>query len=151
MAGRLATAIGIVTMLCALFGLFYNAQGIAVSLSGGFEGLVREHKMTHFYAAFYAMSAICVVCYLILFWGGYQLARRRFSVSWLLISAWLFEIVYFLVIGLTWRIPDVGGSIAGATGVANGGLMAQFFILLPFWGPLAIFWVKRRHASPSAI
>ena len=107
--------------------------------------------MTHFYAAFYAMSAICVVCYLILFWGGYQLARRRFSVSWLLISAWLFEIVYFLVIGLTWRIPDLGGSIAGATGVANGGLMAQFFILLPFWGPLAIFWVKRRHASPSAI
>jgi hypothetical protein len=68
----------------------------------------------------------------------------------MLCALWLFEIVCFLVLGPMWHVPGVGPRIAGATGVANGGMMAQFFILLPFWGPPAIFWMKGRHAAPSA-
>ena len=63
----------------------------------------------------------------------------------MLISVWLFEIDYFLAVGAAWRIPNVGESIAGPSGVANGGMMAQFFILLRVWGPLAVFCIKRQH------
>jgi hypothetical protein len=149
MTGRLATGIGIVTIVCAVFGLLYNVQSLTVSLWGGLADFVREHRMTWFYPAFYAMSAVCVACYVVLLWAGYRLARQRLSASGLLISAWLFEIGYFLAVGVSWHIPGVGESIAGASGVANGGMMAQFFILLPLWGPPAVFWLKRRHGVPS--
>jgi hypothetical protein len=146
MPGKLATGIGILTIVCAGFGLLYNAQSLTSCQTGGFADLVLEQRMTWFYTAFYTMSAICIVCYVVLIWTGYRLARRQFSAASVLISAWLFEIGYFLVVGAAWLIPDdVGASIAGASGVANGGMMAQFFILLPVWGPLAVFWIKRQH------
>lgn len=63
----------------------------------------------------------------------------------------LFEIGYFVLVGMSWQLPDFGESIAGASGVANGGMMAQFFILLPLWGPPAVLWIKRRHDAPNAI
>ncbi len=107
--------------------------------------------MIYFYAAFYAMSVICIVCYLALLWGGVRLVRLRFSGSRLLIGVWMFEVVYFLGVGFMWHVSEVGASVAGATGVANGGMMAQFVILLPFWGPIAVVWAKRRHASTNAI
>jgi hypothetical protein len=152
MPGKLATGIGIVTIVCAVLGLLYNAQSLMVSLTGGFADLVGEQGMAWFYPAFYAMSAICIVCYAVLLWTGYRLARRQLSASSVLISAWVFEIGYFLVVGMAWLIPnDVGESIAGASGVANGGMMAQFFILLPVWGPLAVFWIKRQHEIPTPI
>jgi hypothetical protein len=150
MTGGLATGVGIVTIVCATLGLLYTAHHLAFSVAGGFADLVREHGMTWFYPAFYAMSAICVACYTVLLWAGYRLARRRMSASRVLIGVWLFEIGYFLGLGLSWHIPDLGMSIAGASGVANGGLMAQFFILLPLWGPPTVFWLRRRHAAPSA-
>jgi hypothetical protein len=145
MPGKLATGIGILTIVCAVFGLLYNAQSLVACQIGGFADLVMESRMTWFYPAFYAMSAICIVCYAVLLWTGYRLARRQFSASSVLIRAWLFEIGYFLVVGAAWRIPDdVGESIAAASGVANGGMMAQLIILLPVWGPLAVFWIKRQ-------
>jgi hypothetical protein len=73
-----AIATGVVTALCALFGILYNAQSLVVGVSGGFSDLVRQDGMDYFYPAFYSMSAICIVCYLGLFWGGVQLARQRF-------------------------------------------------------------------------
>jgi hypothetical protein len=146
-----ATGIGIVTIICAALGLLYNAQGFMVSLTGGFADVVREHRMIWFYPAFYTMSAICIACYVVLLWAGYCLTRQRFSTSGLLISVWLFEIGYFLALGMSWRVPSLGESIAGATGVANGGMMVQFSILLPLWGPPAVFWLRRRHGAPRVI
>ena len=140
-------AIGVVTMLCAVVGLLYSMQSLAFGLSGRFDDIASAHVMPHFHAVFYLMSAVCVVCFLVLLWGGYHLARRRLSVAGVLAVAWLFEIVYVVAIRYTSRLSDIGGSIAGAAGVANGGMMAQFFILLPLWGPLAMLWVRRRARS----
>jgi hypothetical protein len=140
---RLARPIGILTLSCAVLGFMDNTQNLAVGLSGGFEEVVRTHGMTHFHPAFYAMSAVCLACYLALVWAGYHLARRRLSVAGVAAAVWLFEIVYVFATRLASRIPDVGESIAGATGVANGGLMIQFIILLPLWGPLAMLWLAR--------
>jgi hypothetical protein len=144
------TAIGVVTMLCAVVGLLYNVQSLAVGLSGKFDDIARAHVMRHFHAAFYLMSAVCILLFLVLLWGGYHLARRRLSVAGVLAVAWLFEIAYIVAIRYTSRFSDIGGSIAGAAGVANGGMMAQFFILLPFWGPLAMLWVRRRARVEDA-
>ena len=58
MTGWLAPVVGIVTMICAAFGLLYNGQSLTVSLTGGFEDLVREHRMTWFYPVFYSMSGV---------------------------------------------------------------------------------------------
>src|SRR5207247_730456 len=71
----LATAT--VTILCAVLGLLYNAQSLAVGLGGGFAEIVRDHEMRHFYVAFYTMSAVCIAGYLALLVGGVQLVRRR--------------------------------------------------------------------------
>lgn len=60
----------------------------------------------------------------------------------------LFEIVYFFSLGMLWLAPSMGMSVAAATGVANGGLMAQFLILFPLWAPLLAFWA-RRHLNDS--
>jgi hypothetical protein len=141
------TAIGVVTMLCAVVGLLYNAQSLVVGLRGGFDDIAREPVMRHFHVVFYLMSGVCIACFLVLLWGGYHLARRRLSVAGVLAVAWLFEIGYLTAIRYISRLSDIGAGIAGAAGVANGGMMAQFFILLPFWGPLAMLWVARRASS----
>ncbi len=146
---RVATALGIVTLVCAFLGLAYNWFSLTFGPSDAVDAVVREYQLTHFYSAFYAMSAICIACYLALLWGGFQVVRRRFPVSSLLTGVWLFEIAYYLVIQLLCRIPGVGPSIGGAMGLANGGLMVQFLLLLPIWGPLVILWLRRSHISPS--
>jgi len=144
----LATAT--VTILCAVLGLLYNAQSLAVGLGGRFAEIVRDHEMRHFYVAFYTMSAVCIACYLALLVGGVQLVRRRPWAAGLLVGVWIFELLYFFVVGALWRVTAISASVAGATGVANGGLMAQFFILLPIWGPVVVLWARRRAASTSA-
>lgn len=141
----IARILGIVTLLSALFGIAYSATSLSFVRSDA----DREYRLPHFDAAFYAMSAICIVCYVALLWCGYQLIRLRLNVSGLLIGIWLSEIAYFLLVRFCGSVPGVGKSIAGATGVANGGLMVQFLILLPIWGPLAILLLKRLQISPS--
>ncbi len=55
-------------------------------------------------------------------------------------------------IGILWTVPKIGLSVAGATGAANGGLMAQFIILFPLWAPFAVHWARKRslHAAQSS-
>ena len=59
------------------------------------------------------------------------------------------EVVYFFLIGLLWLHPTIGRSIAGASGVAIGGLMAQFITLLPVWAPI-LLWAAKRKQQPKA-
>ncbi len=147
--GMIATGLGLVTLLCALLGLAYNGLALILGLHGAFDEVAREYQLTHFDAAFYSMSAICVGCYLVLLCGSCQLIRRRFSAYHLLIGVWLFEIAYYLVVLGVSRIPDRSG-IDAAMGAANGGLMVQFVILLPIWGPLVLLGLKRSQPRVTA-
>jgi len=139
-----AAALGVVSILCAALGLFYNASSILAGFSGAFQKLVDDEKLSHFYPAFYTMSAVCVACYLILFFCGVEFLRSRFRFVWLFVALLVFEVVYFLSIGVCWLMPILGHTIGAATGVANGGLMFQFLILFPLWGAVLAFWTKRR-------
>jgi hypothetical protein len=82
---------------------------------------------------------------------GIDLLRSRLRWARLISLVFLFELIYLFAIGALWLKPTFGRSIAAATGVANGGLMAQFVVLLPIWGPVSLWWgVDRARRAGSA-
>ena len=133
-------AVGIASIAMAGSGLWYNLT----TLFTDFSSLVQEHGMAYFYPAFYIMSAICMACYIALLICGVQFVRLRTSLLKLFIGVIIFELAYFCSIGTMWLIPPIGMSIGAATGVANGGLMFQAFILFPLWAPFLASWATRR-------
>lgn len=141
-------AVGIVAIAMAGLGLSYNLT----TLSADFSSVVEEHSIPHFYPAFYAMSAICIACFIALLICGVQFVRLRTSLLRLFMGVIIFEIAYFFSIGAMWLIPKIGMSIAAASGVANGGLMCQAFILFPLWAPF-VAWraAKQIERSGNAI
>lgn len=121
------------------------------SFSGAFTSGESRQDTPYFYPAFYIMSAICMGCYALLTIFGVQFIRgRAFHVGWFT-TLLLFEIVYFFSLGMLWLAPSIGMSIAAATGVANGGLMAQFLIFFPLWAPLLAFWAQRHLNAPTNV
>jgi hypothetical protein len=143
--------VGAISTIAGFLGLCYNGMTLTVALRGGFSDLIKEQSLTGFYPAFYTMSGICVVCYLLLLTCGIALLRARLRWSGFLTGLLLFEMIYFLSIALLWkRLPD-SLSVTAATGVANGGLIVQFIILFPLWGPLVLRWARKRleHDTPS--
>jgi len=129
-----------------LFGFLYNAQSLAVAFSGGFtDYLASQQDLAYFYPAFYLMSGVCIAFYSLLLTFGVCFVRLQLWCASLLAILLALELMYFLSIGVLWAaLGEVAMSVAAATGVANGGLMAQFIILFPLWGPVAAIWSRRR-------
>ena len=94
------------------------------------------------------MSVICIVFYFCLIGFSIDFIRGNFRTVILFTGVLIIEVVYFFGIGFLWLHPTIGRSIAGASGVANGGLMAQFVILLPVWAPI-LLWVAKRKQLPK--
>lgn len=139
-----AIVVGVFAVITTLFGIYYNAVSILAAVRGRFEPV---DDVPYFYAAFYTMSGICVLCYVCLLVCGIDLVRSRLRWWRLVALILIFEVVYFFMVGWLWLEPTIGRSVAAATGVANGGLMAQFAILLPLWAPILLWWAKSRHVS----
>jgi hypothetical protein len=97
-----------------------------------------------FYRAFWAMSAVCVICYIVLLICSVNLVLLRLGWSRPFIAVVLFEVVYFTGVAALSLHPVIGRSVAAATGVANGGLTVQLMILFPFWAPLILLWAQWR-------
>jgi len=129
------------------FSGFIQWTSTIVAIRGGFSELVTQQKLTYFYLAFGIMSGICVTSYLLLLACSADLLRRRLRSVRLLTGILIFEVVYFFSIRALWLIPGGGLSIGAATGVANGGLMAQFVLVFPLWGPLLVCHAKRGHGG----
>ena len=136
----------IITVLCCLFGLFYNSSSLISASSGAFENV---DDQPYFYQAFYSMSVICIVFYLCLLGFSIDFIRGNFRTVIPFTGVLIIEVVYFFSIGSLWMDPKIGMSVAGATGVANGGLMAQFIILLPLWAPI-VLWVAKQKQQYEA-
>jgi len=135
--------IGVFSIVLAGLGLSYNAT----TLFGDFSEVVEEREIPHFYPAFYAMSAICIICYALLVLCGIQFLRLRTGLLALFIALLVFEVVYFFSIVMLWGIPKLGMSVAAATGVANGGLVFQGLILFPLWAPFVARWAAKRTSD----
>jgi len=145
-----AVVVGFFAVLTALFGLYYSASAILAVLRGAMGPVLGQLDAPHFYPAFAIMSTISVFCYGVLLVVGIDLLRSRLRWARLISLVFLFEALYLIATGALWLEPTYGKSIAAATGVANGGLMAQFLILLPFWGPIVLGWgVATNRPLPS--
>ncbi|OYW73128.1 MAG: hypothetical protein B7Z37_22710 [Verrucomicrobia bacterium 12-59-8] len=142
--------IGAIAILCAVFGLWYNAYTLELAFSGKLQARGEPHEEPYFELAFYVMSAVCVICYLLLIFFGIQFLRGRTVHVRAFTRLLIFEVIYFFLIAMLWLVPDpdMGMSIAAATGIANGSLMAQFVILFPLWAPPLAFWAQR-HLPPD--
>jgi len=137
--------IGVVSIVSAAFGLFYNMTTIWANHSGAFEELNRKENLLYFHQAFYAMSTFCIISYLLLFFFGLAFLKRQTRYAALFAALLISEVIYFFLIGFVgWSLKSAGHSIAAASGVANGGLMVQFFILFPLWGSVLALWAKRK-------
>lgn len=133
-------------------GLLYNLVGLPAILKN------REHdpETPYFLVAFLIMSTICIACYICLAIAGIHFVRGKTRLVPLFTTVLIFEVVYFFSlstlffsIGALWAIPQIGMSVATATGVANGGLMAQFCVLFPLWAPFAVSWAKGKRGGEN--
>ena len=109
-----AIGLGVVTLVCAVLGVAYNAFSLAHVLSG--DAFDQMQGFTHVRAAFYLMSSACLACYGGLILGACRLLSGRTTPTILLVSIWILEILYFLTVGFAWLLPEVGLSSAAATG-----------------------------------
>jgi glucan phosphoethanolaminetransferase (alkaline phosphatase superfamily) len=137
--------LGIVSIICAILGLLYNMLTLWTSFSGAFEKLTKEQNLTYFYPSFYAMSGICVVFYILLIFCGIYFLRLQIRYAYIFVATLVCEVLYFVSLKFAlWNLKHATLSIAAGTGVANGGLMAQYFILFPVWGIVLTLWIKKK-------
>ena len=125
------------------FGVYYTLSYLAVLHSE-----TPSADEPYFREAYFTMASICLVWYTALLVFGVHFWRLKTAWRYWFLGVLLAEVVYFFSIGLLWRLEDqaVAMSIAAATGVANGGLMAQAVTFFPIWAPIIVFWVHSNNA-----
>jgi hypothetical protein len=139
-----AIVVGVALLLTAGFGLYYNGLTAIGMWQHASDPPLRSYDERHFVAAYVLMWLVCTFCYLALMVCGVDLVRSKVRWARTVTLILVFEVVYFFTISLLWVMPSIGTSVAAATGVANGGLMAQFVILLPLWAPLLLWRAQKR-------
>lgn len=145
-------AVGVLAIFSALIGLCYNFVGLAVSFTSTYGARIANLDEPYFFPAFYSMSAICIGCYLLLIAFGVQLFRYQTARLKGFTTLLIFEVVYIFLVDILWQVPEIGRSVAAATGVANGGLTLQGIIFFPLWAPPVAFWARKQlPALPEAI
>ncbi len=141
---RALIGVGIMSVIFAIFGLYYNYNTLFADYSLITKELSREYDLPNFYISFYIMSVVCITFYIVLFISGIQLIRKKTAWVLILIIVIVLEVIYFILVRFLSCNPTYGVSIAAATGVSSGGLMFQAFGLFPIWAPLIIFWARRK-------
>jgi hypothetical protein len=135
--------VGLAVLVCAGLGLLYNSASFYAVATGALDTVQTEKPMPYLYQAFYVLSAVCVACYIALAICGIQFLRLSTSLIWLLVGVFIVEAIMWFATGRFWSHPTYGHSVAAATGISQGGLVPQFFILLPLWAPVVV-WLARR-------
>src|SRR5438067_1584692 len=131
--------VGAVTIGLALVGLLYNGAGIAAISSGAFDQTVAtDASQRYLFVAFYVLSGLCITAYIVLFVCGVQFCRLAVWWLWPFLAALGLEAILYFFTGRLWNHPTYGMSIAGATGISEGGLVPQFYSLFPLWALLIV-------------
>jgi len=140
------TVVGVVSILTGVAGLAYSATTFFrdYAQSAGPE-------TPYFYACFYLMSGICIMCCAGLVYAGKRFLRGDSEpIKWF-IGLLVFEVCFFFAIGTAWASgviwPEFAMSVAAATGIATGGLSFQFAVLFPLWGPFVAYWGYKRSGG----
>jgi len=143
--------IGLISIGSGLHGIHYNSYTFFVNYPN-------YPDAPYFYSSFYIMSFICIACYISLLFCGAHFLFLRTKVIKIFVGTMIVEIIYLLANVLLplmamWLFPKLGHSIAGATGVAGGGMVTQIDILFPVWAPFVAIWaskrIKDRKSNPN--
>ena len=139
--------VGTAALLLAAFGVFYTLSFLVGRLIGP-----PVEEAEHFREAYFTMLSICIAFYGLLAFFGVQFWQLKTSLRYWFLAMLIGEIVYFVSIGLLWRLEDeeIATSIASATGIANGGLMAQGITLFPIWATIIVFWAHSNGRQSEA-
>jgi len=139
---------GALAVVAALLGLAYNATTLFF-----FPDIRQSDDPPSFGVAFFALSFLCITLYCILFVCGIQLLRLRVNWWWVLAIVCAAELVLRTAVRAAWQHPEWGQSIAMATGISMGGMMAQVVVYFPWWGPVLVFLavrMQRLRTDPAA-
>ena len=136
--------VGALTLVCAGYGLYYNF----CTFRGFRESPRRSDDPPHVREAFYTLSAICVVFYLLLTWIGVEFLLGHTDHWAMFVTVLVAEVIYLFALGILWARSPHAMSIGAASGISSGGLMAQWFILFPLWAPIVVWFARQRMLSP---
>ena len=82
--------IGVLSILSALFGLFYNANTLSIDFLGQLK-----NSTPYFYPFFYLMSTFCLLSNFVLLISGAQFIRLKIKYLNVFIIILNLEIIYF--------------------------------------------------------
>ena len=140
----LVRIVGVASILLAVGGILYNIMYFT-ALFG--EPITNEQP--YFHVAYYTMVSICLAFYATLIWLGYSFIKLNLKYWYIYPLVFILEFIYFYGVGMLWQLENqsIASSVAAATGVANGGLVLQFFTGIFVWGPLLLFfaWLSIRN------
>lgn len=129
---------GALAVVAALLGLAYNAATLFF-----FSDIRRSDDPPFLGVVFFALSFLCIALYCVLFACGIQLLRLRANWWWVLAIVCAAELTLRTAVRAAWQHPEWGQSIAMATGISMGGMMAQVAVYFPWWGPVLVFLAVR--------
>lgn len=141
--------VGGITLACAVVGILYNVTMVLGFANLGPSGFDFDLEAPFFPQAFYILTSIAVAGYVLLGWCGIQFLRLSGLLWWLFTTILVAEVILSHTVVYLSLHPQYGSSIAAASGVSLGGITPQMYILLPLWGPLMV-WLMRRSLQGEA-
>jgi len=129
--------VGGTSAVCAGLGIVATLTTVRNILRGKADDLTGGAPL--FRQVFFLFSSINVAFNLLL--GSIAVALLLgFPISWWqFLAVFVLQIIYFLPLGILWRHPRLGMSIATASGCGNVGISFPFLCLVPIWGPVALW------------
>ena len=129
--------VGGTSAVCAGLGIVATLTTVRNILRGKADDLTDGAPL--FRQVFFLFSSINVAFNLLL--GSIAVALLLgFPISWWqFLAVFVLQIIYFLPLGILWRHPRLGMSIATASGCGNVGISFPFLCLVPIWGPVALW------------
>ena len=130
--------VGGTAIICAGIGIA-TTLFIASNFSRGNGGEITDSAPLFFRQMFFLFSALSVAFNLLLGLTAAALLLGHPISAWQFLAVFMPQVLYIFLLGVLWRQPRVGPSIAAATGIGNVGITIPFLCLLPFWGPIALW------------
>jgi tryptophan-rich sensory protein len=143
LASRIVASTTIVTAALGVLYSLSSLQGTIANRTGATDDL------PYFHLIYLLKLAIWTTLYCLLIWHSCRLWRGLPGSGRIVSRLLLLEVAFLLLISFLWLTPVIGRSIGAATGIAGGGAMAQFLVLLPLWGPLLLWTTGSNRDEPA--
>jgi len=130
--------VGGTAIVCAGVGIATTLVIVSNFLRGK-GGEITDSVPPSFRQMFFLFSALSIAFNLLLGLTAAALLLGHPISAWQFFAVFMPQVLYIFLLGVLWRHPNVGPSIAAATGIGNVGITIPFLCLLPIWGPIALW------------